>query len=228
MILQVKDVSFSFGVKPILNQCSLQLTAGEVVSLVGLSGSGKTTLLRMIAGLEKPHAGEISCSVPFSFMPQSDMLLPWRTVLENLYLPFEISKREASKELLLEMLKIVGLEGTASLYPKELSGGMKQRVAFVRALASKSPLLLLDEPFNAVDLLVRERLYAMLRSYLKEQNASLIFVSHDYRDALAIADRLCLLKDGRLLPTLQITEEEREDPQALASYTKQIKSQLER
>jgi NitT/TauT family transport system ATP-binding protein len=226
VVLNVHQVSFSFGTKKILQNCSLNIAPGEVIALVGLSGSGKTTLLRLIAGLEKPQMGSIQRQTALSYMPQSDLLLPWRNVLDNLLLPFEIHRQEISKSFVIETLERVGLKECAHLFPRELSGGMRQRVAFVRALLLGRPLLLLDEPFNAVDLLVRENLYSLLREYLAEKKASLLFVSHDFRDALAIADRICILNEGIIQAPLEIAQDKREDPEALASYSDTIRKAL--
>lgn len=227
MFVSVDRLTFSYASFPVLRNCSLSIDQGEVVALVGASGSGKTTLLRLIAGLDQPQSGDVNVNVPLSYMPQGDLLLPWRTAWENVLLPLEIEGIPIENELLVQMLDQVGLKESRSLYPSELSGGMRQRIAFVRTLALKRTLILLDEPFNAVDVILREKLYQMLRDYLKERASSLLFVSHDYRDALALADRLYIMNEGCLLSPLSITQQDRNDPTALATLTQDIREKLQ-
>ena len=162
-MLSLEDVHFAYE-SPILKGVSFTLEEGEIAALIGTSGSGKTTLFRLITRLLKPSRGIIGCSVEATYMQQEDLLLPWRTVMQNILLPFELGVNEGAPIAeARRLLNLVGLEGCADAYPKELSGGMRQRVSLARALLQDRPLMLLDEPFGSLDVLIREQLYLLLK-----------------------------------------------------------------
>ena len=166
-MLEFRDVTFQYEEDefPMVTNLSFSVNDGEFVSVIGASGCGKSTLFRLINGLEKPQSGEIlvnGVSIEkqknySSFMPQKDLLLPWRTIEKNVCLPMEIMKvpKTEQEEKCREALKQVGLIDYIDKYPKDLSGGMKQRVAFARTLLAGADMLLLDEPFSALDYLTR-------------------------------------------------------------------------
>ncbi|NGX55723.1 MAG: Glycine betaine transport ATP-binding protein OpuAA [Chlamydiae bacterium] len=220
-MLRVNDVHFAYESKKLLNGISFELSKSEIVSLIGLSGSGKTTLFRLISGLISPDQGIILIDgqqLPegaelITYMHQKDLLLPWRNVVENMLLFSELGRRNEKKNLeneALVLLERMGLKGCENLYPDELSGGMKQRVALARALLQNRPILLLDEPFGSLDVIVREELYGLLTDIRKNYGKTILLVTHDFRDALTLSDRILLLSEGRISHQFEIEESQKE------------------
>jgi NitT/TauT family transport system ATP-binding protein len=161
---------------------------------LGVSGCGKTTLLRLIAGLLAPSAGRIDRSGDVSFVFQESRLLPWQTVLENVSLPIERSMgRTAARSRALQFLRRVSLEDKAGAYPPELSGGQAQRASFARAFAYPAPIMLMDEPFQALDVPLRIRLMETARSLLEQENRLAVVVTHDPREAIFLGRRILVL-----------------------------------
>lgn len=220
--LEVRGVRKSFlsGRQEILalSAISLQVMSGEFVCLVGPSGCGKTTLLRMIAGLELPDQGEILVDGQTVSRPGQDRmvmfqeasLFPWLSALENvefgLRLNPELSCRQCS-EIAMQHLELVGLKDFAKSRIHELSGGMKQRVALARALAPNPRMLLMDEPFAALDAMTREQLYSDLQRIWAERGKTILLVTHNVREAACLADRVILFspRPGRLCGEHQVT-----------------------
>ncbi len=201
--VSLTEVARSFGARQALLPISLQIKEGEFVSLLGPSGSGKSTLLRMIAGLETPDQGTFAISSPggrvkTSFVFQDAALLPWRTVLGNVVLPLELAGVLMSEANLRanEALSRVGLSDAVHLYPTQLSGGMKMRVSVARALISEPTLLLLDEPFAALDERTRFRLQEDLRDLWIQARMTTIFVTHSVSEAVFLSDRAIVLSEG--------------------------------
>jgi NitT/TauT family transport system ATP-binding protein len=184
-----------------IRDLSLTVSRGEFVSIIGPSGSGKTTLLKIIGDLLKPTSGDVRVNgMPaetarrdgkFSYVFQNPVLLPWRSILANVMLPIEILGSQARDPR--ELLRLVGLEGTETLYPFELSGGMKQRVQLARALTFNPELLLMDEPFGALDELTRETLNHELLHVWREADVSILFITHSISEALFLSDRIVVL-----------------------------------
>jgi len=215
-LLDVRSVSLRYrdtdgGTLEVLRDVSLHVNAGEFVALIGPSGSGKTTLLSLIAGLEEPTSGEIALHgdphAPrlghVGYMPQRDLLLPWRTALDNAAAGLEvrgISKTEA-RERARTLFQQFGLSGFERAWPATLSGGMLQRVAFARAVLAGGELLLLDEPFGALDALTRLSLQRWLAEMCAAFNLTCLLVTHDLDEALLLADRVYVLtpRPGRIL-----------------------------
>lgn len=182
----------------VLRSVDLAISEGDFVSLLGPSGSGKSTLLRLIAGLENPDSGTLrAISQKRSFVFQEAHLLPWRNVLENVSLPLELLRHgnvQERREQSQEVLRKVGLQDSLRKYPHELSGGMKMRVAVARALISNPRLLLLDEPFAALDENTRFSLQEELRSlWSKEKSMTVIFVTHSVTEAVFLSERAVIL-----------------------------------
>jgi NitT/TauT family transport system ATP-binding protein len=179
---------------------------GEFVSLVGPSGCGKTTLLKMCAGLFRPSTGMITFGqtdkpvVPglYGFVFQSPALLPWRTVFENVLLPAVILglPLTAAKRRAGELIDLVHLSHAAQKYPRELSGGMQQRVSIARAMLHDPPLLFMDEPFGALDAMTRESLNLELQRIQQDQKKTVLFVTHDIEEAVMLSDRIIMLSSG--------------------------------
>ena len=207
------------GTPPVeaLQDISFTISPNEFVSIVGPSGCGKSTLLRLISGLLTPASGEISVQgknplqaqqdVDFGFVFQEPVLFPWLTAIENVILPVQIlgrrksQGREEVKERADQLLKEVELQGFEDHFPEQLSGGMKQRVAIARALIYHPPILLMDEPFGALDEFTRDRLNLLLLQVWEKNQATIIFVTHSITEALFLSDRVVVLsaRPGRIL-----------------------------
>jgi ABC-type nitrate/sulfonate/bicarbonate transport system ATPase subunit len=222
MALVIENLSFSYENKVILKNFSLQLKKGEIGSLIGASGSGKSTLFKILTGLESLQEGQITLlDFPkfngkyIAYMMQQDLLLPWRTVLDNILLSMELGKHSLDRSSRVEeacrLLKEVGLNHCTNMYPDELSGGMRQRVSLARALLQRRPILLLDEPFGALDVGLREQMYQLLRQIREKYQTTILMVTHDFRDALSLSDRLFLLAEGKIYKEWEITSHTRED-----------------
>lgn len=200
--LIVKDVHKSFGQNTIINNLSFSVEKEEFVSIIGPSGSGKSTIFNLIGGILTPDSGTIMLESDvvngkrgsISYMPQTPSLLPWRTILENVILAQELQgNKEIDKAK--EMLKEAGLGDYEEAYPNELSGGMKQRAAFIRALLSPQSVICLDEPFSALDELTRIDMQKWLLSIWEEYRRTILFVTHNIEEALFLSDRILLLSD---------------------------------
>jgi NitT/TauT family transport system ATP-binding protein len=208
-----------------LDDVSLEVREGEFIAIVGASGCGKTTLLNLIAGLLKPTDGRID-RVPvverkggIGMVFQSPVLLPWRTVLSNVLAPAEILnlERVSSKAKATELLAKVDLEGFQDALPYQLSGGMQQRVAICRALLSNPPLLLMDEPFGALDALTRERMNLELQRIFVEGSKTVILVTHSIEEAVFLSDRIIAMtpRPGRIA---EVIDNELPRPRTLETY----------
>lgn len=203
---------------------NLDVMPGEFISLVGPSGCGKTTLLSIISGLFAPTKGDVKVygrpvagpSPNVGYMLQQDYLYPWRTILDNALLGLEITGRmdEASRSRTLELLRDMGLEGTERKYPHELSGGMRQRVALVRTLATDPGLLLLDEPFSALDYQIKLQLEDLVAETLRRRGTTAVLVTHDLSEAVAVSSRIVLLgrNPGRIRKIFDVPPAIREAP----------------
>ena len=219
--LSLKAVSKVFITPPdrqvfALDNVNLSVKSGEFLSLIGPTGCGKTTLLRIVAGMESPSGGMISvdgvmmqelnsvCTLVF----QQYSLFPWLNVLENVAFPLEMKglKRAERNEKAMEYIELVGLKGAEKAQPYELSGGMQQRVAIARALAYDTEILLMDEPFGALDERTRHRLQQILLEIWEKRRKTVIFVTHNIDEAIYLADRIIVmaLEPGRIVEELPI------------------------
>ena len=215
MSIRVEHVSKSFSAYPALDDVTLEIEDGEFVALLGPSGSGKTTLLRVIAGLEEPEAGRVwfgkrdvtdtsAASRGIGFVFQHYALFGHMTVAQNIAFGLTVMPRASRpsksdvRARVDELLELVQLPGLGARFPSELSGGQRQRVALARALARKPKILLLDEPFGALDAKVRRELRGALRSIHDDLGLTSIFVTHDHEEAFTLADRVALLNAGRV------------------------------
>ncbi|WP_335392512.1 ABC transporter ATP-binding protein [Neobacillus drentensis] len=205
-MLSIQELSYSFEEeKPIFQGLTFDVKRGEFVSVIGASGSGKSTLFKLVTGLLEPDQGDILIDGQrtgkrlgsVGYMPQKDLLLPWRTVLENVLLPLEVTKvrKQAKLREIKEWLARFGLADYENTYPKELSGGMKQRVAFLRTLMTGKELLLLDEPFGALDSLTKRNMHQWLLGLWGELQKTVLFITHDLEEAILLSDRVYVLHD---------------------------------
>jgi NitT/TauT family transport system ATP-binding protein len=217
--LELRDVSFGYPAHPaIVDHVDLTLAAGEVHCLIGRSGCGKTTLLKLAAGLLAPTGGQVLLQdrAPaggrhVGFVFQAPTLLDWLRARDNVLLPVSLQRRPdaadvAQAEALLAQL---GLATLADRYPRQLSGGQQSRVALARALLLQPPLLLLDEPFAALDAITREELQQDLLRLARERGTTVLFVTHDIAEAVFLGDRVSVMAQGRLVRTLAIAREAR-------------------
>lgn len=207
-----------------LYDITMEVDKGEFVSLLGPSGCGKTTLLSIIAGLIQPTEGTVklegkpvsAAENDIGYMLQQDYLFPWKTIEQNIQLGLKLNKRlnEETKKYTLNLLKKMGLQNVEHQYPKQLSGGMRQRAALVRTLATEPRLLMLDEPFSALDYQTKLNLEDLVFNILKQLGKTAILVTHDIGEAIAMSDRIFLLsaRPGKLYKTFLIPEELRQLP----------------
>ncbi len=228
VFLKIKDVSHTYFTKTTavtaLTDISLNVEEGEFISFLGPSGCGKTTMLSIIAGLLRPTEGVVtlegkaidSKKNDIGYMLQQDYLFPWKTIQDNILLGLKVSNQlnEVKKQYTLKLLNRMGLEGVENQYPKQLSGGMRQRVALVRTLATEPKLLMLDEPFSALDFQTKLHLEDLVSETLKSFHKTAILVTHDIGEAIAMSDRIFLFsaRPGQIHKTFLIPEELRNLP----------------
>ena len=197
----------AFGSVQALDDVSLRAAPREVVAVVGPSGCGKSTLLELVCGLTAPDAGTVAAA-PAALMPQRDGLLPWLSALDNAALALRVggTGRTAARAAAHEHFAAFGLEGFERARPRELSGGMRQRVAFLRTLLAGRPVLCLDEPFGALDALTRTQMQRWLAEALEREPRTVLLVTHDVEEAVLLADRIVLLspRPGRVVATLEV------------------------
>jgi NitT/TauT family transport system ATP-binding protein len=192
---------------PALEDLSLRVADREVMAVVGPSGCGKTTLLELICGLQAPDRGSVTCQ-PAALMPQRDLLLPWLSALDNAGLARRVagrSRAEARRQAA-PLFAELGLGGFEDARPHELSGGMRQRVAFLRTLLSGKPVLCLDEPFGALDAITRQEMQGWLAGALAREPRTVVLVTHDVEEAILLADRVAVLspRPGRVVEALDV------------------------
>lgn len=221
-VLKVEGVSKSFDSEKIIENISLELHEGEIVSLLGISGGGKTTLFNIIAGLSWPDAGAVWLDGEeitgqpgnVGYMLQKDLLLPYRTILDNVALPLIIRgmKKKEAREVAAPYYAEFGLQGTEKKYPAQLSGGMKQRAALLRtylfSMQRRKKVALLDEPFSALDMLTKQGIHEWYLDVMDKIHLSTIFITHDIDEAILLSDRIYLLtgKPGQITKEIIIKE----------------------
>jgi NitT/TauT family transport system ATP-binding protein len=223
--LEIRSLGKIFGELQVLQAINLAVGRGEFISVVGPSGCGKTTFLRIIAGLEAASSGEVLLDGRAvrgpggdrGFVFQADSLLPWRTVFANAIIGREVAGKvgPAERKRTMELLKLVGLEGFENYHPRQLSGGMRQRVNLARALAIDPEILLMDEPFSSLDAQTREIMQTELMRIWEEGRKTVLFVTHQIDEAVFLSDRVLVFarRPGRLLENVAI---ELPRPRALA------------
>lgn len=210
-------VDFQYGRdnEPIINGLNFTVNDGEFVSVIGPSGSGKTTLFRLITGLENPTSGSVIINGNASnnrlgsigYMPQQDLLLQWRTVFENVTLPLELTRvnHSVSKTEVYRLLEEFGLKGYENSYPAKLSGGMKQRASFLRTILTGSNILLLDEPFSALDAITRLTMQEWLVEKWEKLRKTVLFITHDVDEALLLSDRILIITETPIVQFQELT-----------------------
>jgi ABC-type nitrate/sulfonate/bicarbonate transport system ATPase subunit len=195
------------GAVPALHELSLTVDAQEIVAVVGPSGCGKSTLLELVCGLQAPDGGQVEAG-PAVYMPQRDLLLPWASALDNAALPLRVhgAPPDAARERARPAFAAFGLAGFEAARPEELSGGMRQRVAFLRTLLAGKPVLALDEPFASLDALTRAEMQAWLAGTLLREPRTVLLVTHDVEEAVVLGDRVVVLspRPGRVVAELPV------------------------
>lgn len=240
-VLKLDNIYKSFGEKDVLNGISFSVDKGEIIGLLGVSGSGKSTIFNIISGNLLPNQGKVFIKGEqttgetghVSYMLQKDLLFDHMKVIDNAALPLRIkgvSKNEARKEAS-SYFKEFGLENQDNKYPRELSGGMRQRVALLRTYLNKEPLILLDEPFSALDQLTKNKLHTWFLDIIKKYDMTGIFISHDIDEAIYLSDRILILKtDGKLHDQIVIKEKNRNEDFKLSeeflAYKREIVNKL--
>ncbi len=206
-MLEFQNVTFQYPEdrQPILKNLSFKVEDGAFASIIGSSGCGKSTIFRLINGLEKPQSGRILVNgEPIknqkrytAFMPQKDLLFPWDTIEKNLLLPMKLQRipKEEQKKRCDEVLEQIGMTEYRNKYPKDLSGGMKQRVAFARTLLAGGSMLLLDEPFSALDFLTRVEMQEWLLEQWSHLNKTILFITHDVEEAIFLSNTIFVIQE---------------------------------
>jgi NitT/TauT family transport system ATP-binding protein len=195
-LLRLEKVTVAFGAVEVLSGIDLEVRDGEFVALVGPSGCGKTTLLNVCSGWLSPSRGSVHRPAGLRMVFQQDGLFPWLTVDENILLGLsQVTDRREQRRRADALLELIGLRAFATVYPHQLSGGMRQRVELARALGGDTPLLLMDEPFSSLDYLARLKMRWELARILREQPRTVVLVTHDIEEAAQLADRVLVLSE---------------------------------
>ena len=238
--LKVKNITVNFEEKSVIEDVTVTLNEGELVSILGVSGVGKTTLFNVIAGLINPCIGTVELdgeniigkSGKISYMLQKDLLFPFKTILDNVSLPLILKgeNKKKAREIAGKYFSQFGLEGMENKYPKELSGGMRQRAAFLRTYMFSSEIALLDEPFSALDTITKQKIHTWYLDVVKKLNISILFITHDIDEAILISDRIYIIsgKPGKKVNEIEvkinknISNEEVSMTQDFLNYKKEI------
>ncbi len=215
-IIQLNDIMHRYDKDIVIHNINLELNKGEIVALIGPSGSGKSTILNIIGGLLIPSSGECLLQGEringktghVSFMPQTHSLMPWRTVIQNINLATEISANDSVNKAE-QLLERAGFTSIKDRYPNELSGGMKQRVSFLRALNTEHQLLLLDEPFSALDEITRNDMQIWLKSLLLESDKTVLMITHSIDEAIKMSNRILVLnqKPATIVRSIDVSQD---------------------
>ncbi len=229
-VLEAEKLSKTYEGRLIIKDLSVRLMEGEMVSLLGISGTGKTTMFNLLSGLEAPDSGRVLLngsditgkSGLVGYMQQSDLLLPFKTIADNVVIPL-LLKGEKKKDALkkaLPLFKEFGLEGCENAYPAQLSGGMRQRAALMRSFFYSSSVLLMDEPFSALDAITRSGMQRWFKSIVKEHGFSTFFITHDINEALLLSDRIYILggSPGRITHELENQVPDGDNPELTEEF----------
>lgn len=195
ILIALDRVGKSFGESEVLKDVSLRVRRGEFVSILGPSGSGKSTLFNLITGLLKADRGELTANGEIGYMQQKDLLLPWKTVMDNITLPLRLKgiEKKLAREKADSLIDRVGLRGYEDRYPSQLSGGMKQRASFLRTFLASGEIMLLDEPFGALDSMTKSGMQTWLMEAQETFGATILFITHDIEEAILLSDRIYVL-----------------------------------
>lgn len=241
MKLNMQDVVFAYADGLVIDQLSVTVHEGEFVSLIGPSGSGKSTLFYLLGGMFQPQSGQIQLNGQsiigetgmIGYMPQQPSLLPWRTVEQNILLGCELNRSISQQVDIDHLLGKARLLDAKEKYPYQLSGGMQQRVALLRTMASNHQLLCLDEPFASLDILTRQAMQRWLWEILLDEQRSILFITHSVEEALLLSDRIYVLSNRPLsvkteykIPIAREVRMEQKDHEGLRALRKEVENQL--
>lgn len=193
----LKNISKSFDDMEILKNINIEVNEGELVSILGPSGSGKSTIFNILTNIIKSDNGEVKIDGKLSYMYQKDMMVPWKKVIDNIGIPL-IFKGKSKKEAREEVKKHIdefGLSGFEYKYPSQLSGGMKQRANFLKTYLTSNDIILLDEPFGALDSITRRKMQKWLLDLTKEMNSTILFITHDIEEAILLSNRIYIISE---------------------------------
>lgn len=193
----LKNISKSFEDMEILKDINIEVNEGELVSILGPSGSGKSTIFNILTNIINSDNGEVSTNGDLSYMYQKDMMVPWKKVIDNIGIPL-IFKGKSKKEAREEVKKHIdefGLNGFEYKYPSQLSGGMKQRANFLKTYLTSNDIMLLDEPFGALDSMTRRKMQKWLLDLTKEMNSTILFITHDIEEAILLSNRIYIISE---------------------------------
>lgn len=210
-LIEFKNINKTFGSLEVIKDLTFDVNTSDIIGILGPSGVGKSTILKLIAGLEKPTKGTlINNTKRVGYVFQEPRLLPWKTTLDNVLLPLTISgmEKNIAKEKALHYLEKMGLSGFETYFPAQLSGGMLQRVSLARAFALEPDLLLLDEPFSALDLRLKSVLETMLKELLLENPIPVLYVSHSPEEVVQFANRIFMMFAGGVIEELPVDEDD--------------------
>lgn len=234
-MIDINHLTLSFDQEPVLKGLDLHFKKGEIIALVGASGSGKSTLLNLMSGRIQPSSGSIRIfgkdpleATDFvTLMQHDDALLPWRDVMSNITLFSELGEKKAiDPDKAYSLLETLGLKDKAHTFPSELSKGMRQRASLARVFLENRPLILLDEPFSSLDVVLREHLYHLIDQLHQQLDKTILFVTHDFHDAFALADRIVVLRDGKIVKEYTVDKELKDDPLYVQNLKESIKLTL--
>ncbi|MEG0296220.1 MAG: ABC transporter ATP-binding protein [Clostridium sp.] len=196
--IEIKNVSKSFDDKQILKDINIQVEENQLVAILGPSGSGKSTIFNILTNIIKADSGEVTVNGEIAYMYQKDMLVPWKKIIDNIGLPYIFkgkSKLEAREEVK-KYLNTFGLDGYENKYPMQLSGGMKQRANFLKTYLTSSDILLLDEPFGALDSITRRHMQKWLLDLRVSMGSTILFITHDIEEAIFLADKVYVISES--------------------------------
>lgn len=222
-----RNVSFSYQVEEaLIHDLSFEIHQHEFVSIVGPSGCGKSTVLRLLCGLEKPALGELDFNGVVGYMPQKDLLMPWRDIYHNVVLPMQIKKKKIDRSQIIAWMRDFGLERVAHKYPYELSGGMRQRVAFLRTFLTDCSIFAIDEPFSALDAITKEYMETWLLEKCRLHKKTALLVTHDLEEAWRLSDRIFVMTKNAPLDIFDIRSIRTNQEQA-EEVKRQIRTKLQ-
>lgn len=198
LLINLIDINKGFDQKQILKDISMKVNRGEFVSIVGPSGCGKSTLFNIITGLIHADSGTLSVLGDIGYMQQKDLLLPWKTIIDNVVLPLDLRgiNKKISREKANKYIGIMGLESYENKYPYQLSGGMRQRASFLRTFLCSEEIMLLDEPFGALDAITKGKMQKWLLEMKDTLNNTILFITHDIEEAIFLSDRIYVMSSN--------------------------------
>lgn len=237
IVLSCENLRKYYGQQLILHDINLELGQGELVSILGQSGTGKTTLFNVLTGMDQDASGTVFRGSRIGYMLQKDMLLPWKRLIDNVALPLVLAgeNKKTAREKAAGYLSIFGLQGLELRYPSRLSGGQRRRAAFLRTYLYSRNLMLLDEPFAGLDAITRSQLYEWLLENKEKLGISILLITHDIEEAIALSDRIYVLSQGppsTLWTPLQVKvrsgADEKADPGKWRVQTEDLREEIRR